>query len=120
MGCRWRELGLGEVALAGLVLMMAPTRLDAQTVAAVRLSVSSSGEQGNGNSESIGVSRDFRSVLFRSVVRLLGENGRTAAAFVPVPAQSQRTLDLSEVTILPSTSVSIVVESEAPIVWSAP
>jgi hypothetical protein len=50
-----------------------------------------------------------------AVVRLLGEDGTTTASFVSVPARSQRTLDLAEVGALPSSSFSVVVESDAPL-----
>jgi hypothetical protein len=60
-------LGATSFGVVGIILMTNASHAYPQPVAAARLTVSSSGEQGNGDSRLLGTSRDSRFVLFRSV-----------------------------------------------------
>jgi hypothetical protein len=66
MACLERPLVCRTLTGALLVFALTTAHLDAQTIPAVRLSVSSSGEQANGESVRLGYSRDLRHILFRS------------------------------------------------------
>jgi hypothetical protein len=58
----------GAIGLIGIILATVQSPVGAQSISpVVRVSVSSSGEQGNGASHQLGTGRDFRYVLFRSM-----------------------------------------------------